>query len=67
MFSENYNLFCQLARQISALDTRAHFGKQINLKKACSARDRHPQRVETPTEYQTSQNREGSSNNHMVV
>jgi hypothetical protein len=33
MFSENYNLFCQLARQISALDTGVHFGKQINLKK----------------------------------
>jgi hypothetical protein len=33
MFSENYNLFRQLARQIPVLDTRAHFGKQINLKK----------------------------------
>jgi hypothetical protein len=67
MAPNNGELFCRLARQILALYIRAHCEKRINLKKPVLLQDCHPQHVETPTEYQTSQNREGSTNNHIMV
>jgi hypothetical protein len=67
MAPNNGELFCRLARQISALYTRARFAKRISLKKpilletAILGMERHPPNIRPPRVEKAAQT------NHIVV